>query len=127
MLPGKKKATEVKQLNIKLKLNCFELYFLVISFLTLIPLYKCFFYMLKTGNKAGSLRQETGYKNSLLRFKYTADQLELEFVDSKKNCLALTMWKAGHHSSPSQSHQAVTKARAISSLLESLIIMLITP
>lgn len=62
MLPGKKKATEVKQLKIKLKLNCFELHFLVISFLTLIHLYKCFFYMLKIDNKAGSLRQETGYK-----------------------------------------------------------------
>lgn len=65
MLPGKekKKATEVKQLNnIKLKPNCFELHFLVISFLTLIHLYKCFFYILKTDNKVGSLRQETDYK-----------------------------------------------------------------
>lgn len=63
MLPEKKKkATEVKQLNIKLKPNCFELRFLVISFLILIHLYKCFFYMLTTDIKAGSLRQETDYK-----------------------------------------------------------------
>lgn len=62
MLPEKKKATEVKQLNIKLKPNCFELHFLVISFLTLTHLYKCFFYMLKSDNKAGSLGQETAYK-----------------------------------------------------------------
>lgn len=81
----------MKQLNIKLKPNCFELHFLVISFLTLTHLYKSFFYMLKTDNKAGSLRQETGYKTSALRFKYAADQLELEFVDLKNNCLALTM------------------------------------
>lgn len=63
MLPErKKKATEVKQLNIKSKPNCFELHFLVISFLILIYLYKCFFYILTTDNKAGSLRQETDYK-----------------------------------------------------------------
>lgn len=61
MLPEKKKATEGKQLNIKLKPNCFELHFLVISFLIRIHLYKCFSYMLTTDNKAGSLRQETDY------------------------------------------------------------------
>lgn len=53
------------------------------------------------------------------------DQLELESVNSKNNCLALTVWKAGHHSSPSQRHRAVTKARASSSLLESLIMLII--
>ena len=62
MLPGKKKSHRSQQLNIELKPNCSELHFLVISFLTLIHLYKCFFYILKTDNKAGSLRQETDYK-----------------------------------------------------------------